>query len=239
MRDLKSRTAAILSLNKAIRLFNQGDAKAFEFIYRSYCDFVHRICLRLLRDPVEAEDAAQDVFVCLLCKINTFRGESAFSSWLYRLTANSVLMRFRKKKHTWIPLEEPREDEGGSYRESGAPDSNLSGLLDRLDLQSAVDVLPNGYKTAFVLHDVQGYDHSEIAEMFGYSIGNSKSQLHKARRRLRQLLGGMPSKGEYSKTQNSKELVLSEIAKSAAKRDTPPKFEHSDPAFLLLERTDS
>ncbi len=194
MRDLKSRTAAILPLRRAIRLFNQGDAKAFEFIYRSYCDFVYRICLRMLRDPVEAEDAAQDVFVCLLRKISTFRGESAFSSWLYRLTENSVLMRFRKKKHRWIPLEEPKEDEGGSYREIGAPDSNLSGLLDRIDLQCAVDVLPNGYKTALVLHDVQGYGHGEIAEMFGYSIGNSKSQLHKARRKLRQLLGGIPNK---------------------------------------------
>src|SRR5437899_1143891 len=117
MRELKSRTSVILSVDKAIRLFNQGDAKAFEFIYRSYCDFVYRICLRMLRDPVEAEDAAQDVFVCLLRKISTFRGESAFSSWLYRLTENSVLMRFRKKKHRWIPLEEPKEDEGGSYRE--------------------------------------------------------------------------------------------------------------------------
>jgi len=196
MRRLKPRKAATLSVDKAIRLFNQGDAKAFEFIYRSYSDFVHRICLRMLRDRAEAEDAAQDVFICVFCKINTFRGESKFSSWLYRLTTNSVLMRFRrnKRKHKWIPIEESKEDGGGSCSEISAPDSNSSGLLDRIDLQSAVDVLPNGYKTAFVLHDIHGYDHREIAEMFGHSIGNSKSQLHKARLRLRKFLGGMPKK---------------------------------------------
>jgi RNA polymerase sigma-70 factor, ECF subfamily len=194
MRRLKPRNAATLSLNNAIRSFNRGDAKAFEFIYRNSCDFVHRICLCMLRDPVEAEDAAQDVFVCVFRKINTFRGESAFFTWLYRLTKNSVLMRFRKNKHTLLPLEEPGEDEGSSRLEIGAPDPNLSGLLDRIDLQAAVSVLPHGYKKAFVLHDVQGYGHSEIAKMFGYSAGNSKSQLHKAHLRLRTLLGRLPKK---------------------------------------------
>jgi RNA polymerase sigma-70 factor (ECF subfamily) len=103
-------------------------------------------------------------------------------------------MRFRKKKHRWVPLEEPRDDDGVSYSEIEAVDLNLSGVLDRIDLQSALAVLPNGYKTAFVLHDIQGYDHHEIARMFGYSIGNSKSQLHKARLRLRSLLYGVPKK---------------------------------------------
>jgi RNA polymerase sigma-70 factor, ECF subfamily len=146
----------------------------------------------MLRDPVEAEDAPQDVVVCVFHKINTFRGESAFSSWLYRLTINSVLMRFRKKKHAWIPLEERRDDDGASCSETEAVDLNLSGVLDRIDLQSAIAVLPNSQKTAFVLHDIQGYDHREIAKMFGYSTGNSKSQLHKARLRLRSLLYGLP-----------------------------------------------
>ena len=195
MRRLKPRKGAALSLDKAIRLFNQGDTKAFEFIYRSYRGFVHSICLRMLRNPVEAEDAAQDAFVQVLCKINTFRGESAFSSWLYRLTTNNVLMRFRKNKHTWIPLEESREDDGGSCGEISATDLSLSGLLDRIDLQSAIDVLPNGYKAAFVLHDIQGYRHREIAEIFGNSVETSKSQLHKARLRLRKILVGTPKKG--------------------------------------------
>jgi len=104
-------------------------------------------------------------------------------------------MRFRKKKHTWISLEERGDDDGASYSEIEAVDLNLSGVLDRIDLQSAIAVLPNGYKTAFVLHDIQGYDHREIAKMFGYSTGNSKSQLHKARLRLRSLLYSVPQKG--------------------------------------------
>jgi len=198
---LKRRQARTSSADKEVRLFIRDDTRAFEFAYRSYFDFVRNICLRMLRDPVEAEDAAQDVFVCVLCKLNTFRGEAAFSSWLYRLTTNSVLMRFRRKRYTRVPWEEPKEDDNESCTEIGAPDLNMSGLLDRIDLQSAIDVLPKGYKTAFLLHDVEGYEHREIAEMRGNSVGNSKSQLHKARLKLRKLLGGIPrasrSKAQY------------------------------------------
>lgn len=151
----------------------------------------------MLRDPIEAEDATQDVFVCVFRKINTFRGESAFSSWLYRLTTNSVLMRFRKNKrqNACVSLEEHSEESSASCSEIGAQSMNLSGLLNRIDLQTAIGVLPNGYRTTFVLHDIQGYDHYEIAKMFGRSVGNSKSQLHKARLRLRKLLSGVPQKG--------------------------------------------
>src|SRR5215467_51232 len=196
MQRFRARKVADLFAGRAIRLFNRGDVHAFEFIYQSYCEFVHRICLRMLRDPIEAEDATQDVFVCVLRKMNTFRGESAFSSWLYRLTTNSVLMRFRRNKGTWVPLEESLESETASCNEMGALDLNLKGLLDRIDLESAIGVLPKGYKTALVLHDIHGYDHREIAEMYGNSVGSSKSQLHKARRRLRKLLGGTPKKSE-------------------------------------------
>ena len=210
MRRFKPGNSPTLTLDTAIRLFNQGDTKAFEFIHRSYREYVRRICICMLRDPVEAEDAAQDVFVCLFCKINTFRGGAAFSSWLYRMTTNIVLMRFRKNKHVCVPLEESSEDDGGSGREIGAPDLNLTGLLDRIDLQSAVDVLPNGYKAAFLLHDVHGYRHREIAEMLGHSIETSKSQLHKARLRLRKLLGGAP-KNEAQQEKDQIRTVLAEI----------------------------
>ena len=194
MQRFRARKAADLFAGKAIRSFNQGNIQSFEFIYRNYCEFVYRICLRMLRDPIEAEDATQDVFVCVFRKTNTFRGESAFSSWLYRLTTNNVLMRFRKNKYrnAWISLEEHREEEAASCSEIVKRDTNLSGVLDRIDLQTAIEVLPNGYKTAFVLHDIHGYDHHEIAKMFGRSPGNSKSQLHKARVRLRKLLSGTP-----------------------------------------------
>jgi RNA polymerase sigma-70 factor (ECF subfamily) len=194
MRRFKRRKTATLSLDKAVRLFSSGDVKAFDPIYRGYREFVHRICLYMLRNPVEAEDATQDVFVCLFYKINTFRGESAFSSWLYRLTTNSVLMRFRKNRQRWVPLDETEECNGSSYSEISVPDLNLSGVLDRIDLESAIDALPNGYKAALVLHDIQGYRHREIAAMLGRSIEASKSQLHKAHLRMRKLLGSAPRK---------------------------------------------
>ena len=177
---LKQTEGAILS--EAIRLVREGDSEAFAVIYRIYSKFVHRICLRMLRDRTEAEDAAQDVFVLLFLKINTFRGESAFSSWLYRLTTNVVLMRFRRNKRFW------RHDSIDPNREIDVPDLHAGSLFGRIDLQAAIDVLPKGYKAAFILHDVQGYRHHEIAAFLGCSEGNSKSQLHKARMRLRRLL---------------------------------------------------
>ena len=192
MQELESKSAGCPSLNQAIRLVHQGDTKAFEFIYRSYCRLVYRICLRMLRNPVDAEDAAQDVFVRLFCKINTFRGESAFSSWLYRVATNTVLMRFRKNKLR-VTLEGTSEVNGGFLREAGATDKEQDGLAGRIDLQAAINVLPEGYKGAFLLH-LQGYAHREIAEILGYSIGCSKSQVHKARKLLRELLRDRPKK---------------------------------------------
>lgn len=214
MPRFKPGKTATLSLDRAIQLFNRGDVKAFDLIYRRYREYVQRICLYMLRDPVEAEDATQDVFVCLFYKINTFRGESAFSSWLYRLTTNSVLMRFRKNRQRWVPLEETEECNGNSYREISVRDLNLSGVLDRIDLESAIKVLPNGYKASLVLHDIQGYSHREIAEMFGRSIETSKSQLHKAHLRLRKLLAGTPKR---EIPQDLNRSALAEIANSSAK----------------------
>jgi RNA polymerase sigma-70 factor, ECF subfamily len=167
--------------------------ESIESIYRRYGGLVYRICLRMLRDPIEAEDAAQDVFVHVLRKIHTFRGESAFSSWLYRLTTNLVLMRFRKNKRDASYLTDSQGDNRVDQA-MAAPDLRLGAVLCQIDLEAALDRLPDGYKASFVLHDVQGYDHKEIARIFGYSVGNSKSQLHKARKRLRMLLAGMPGK---------------------------------------------
>ena len=209
MRQLKLTQAGTSSADKAVGLFTRDDARTFEFVYRSYFKFVRNICLRMLRDPIEAEDATQDVFVCVLCKINTFRGESAFSSWLYRLTTNSVLMRFRRNHHVCVPLDEPKDDDTASSIDVGTLDLNLSGLLDRIDIQSAIDVLPKGYKNAFVLHDIHGYDQREIAEMAGNSVGSSKSQLHKARLRLRKLLSAKHTKSAR-KAQFSSRLTESE-----------------------------
>jgi RNA polymerase sigma-70 factor (ECF subfamily) len=139
----------------------------------------------------EAEDLAQEAFLQLFRKIGTFRGESAFSTWLHRLTVNVVLMKLRKKTVSETSLEEqtePDEETGGPRKDFGAPDNLLTGSVDRINLQRAVEQLPPGYRAVFELHDIQGYEHNEIAGIMGCSIGNSKSQLHKARTRLRELL---------------------------------------------------
>jgi len=145
----------------------------------------------MVGNTAEAEDLTQEAFLQLFRKISTFRGESAFSTWLHRLAVNVVLMKLRKKSGKETSLEqvtEPDEESGSPRRDFGELDLKLSGSLDRVNLQRAVDQLPPGYKAVFVLHDVQGYEHNEIADIMGCSIGNSKSQLHKARMRLRELL---------------------------------------------------
>lgn len=175
----------------AIRLAQQGDADAFERIYRLHNRRVYALCLRMVGNTAEAEDLTQEAFLQLFRKIATFRGESAFSTWLHRLSVNVVLMKLRKKTLSETSLEEttePDEETGGPRKEIGGPDLLLSGSVDRVNLGRAIGQLPPGYKQVFVLHDVQGYEHNEIAEIMGCSIGNSKSQLHKARMRLRELL---------------------------------------------------
>jgi RNA polymerase sigma-70 factor (ECF subfamily) len=179
------------TLKDMVRLAQQGDEAAFEGLYQMHSRRVYALCLRMVGDPVEAEDLTQEAFLQLFRKIHTFRGESAFSSWLHRLTANIVLMRFRKKRLAAVSLDEltrPDEDRERPSIEFGAPDLRLVGVFDRVNLQTAVGQLPEGYKSMFLLHDVHGFEHNEIATMLGCSVGNSKSQLHKARKRLRELL---------------------------------------------------
>ena len=180
-----------LTEGEAIRLAQAGDAAAFEFLYELHSRRVYALCLRMVSNPCDAEDLMQEAFLQLFRKIATFRGESAFSTWLHRMTVNVVLMRLRKKALPVASLEEttePDEDGGGPRKDLGAPDLRLSGAVDRVNLERSIDRLPPGYRTVFVLHDVQGYEHNEIAGIMGCSVGNSKSQLHKARTRLRDLL---------------------------------------------------
>ncbi len=177
-----------LSEAEAIRLAQRGDAKAFEFLYRLHNRRVYALCLRMLGNPSDAEDLTQEAFMQLFRKIGTFRGESAFSTWLHRLAVNVVLMRLRKKSLPTDSLDEPDDETGGPRRDIGSPDLRLTGSIDRVNLQRCVEKLPPGYRSVFVLHDVQGYEHNEIANIMDCSIGNSKSQLHKARMRLRELL---------------------------------------------------
>lgn len=174
-----------------IRLAQQGDSEAFETLYRQHSRRVYALCLRMAGNLTEAEDLTQDSFLMVFRKIQSFRGESAFSTWLHQVTVNTVLMRFRKKKLAENSLDEAVEsDDEDLYPplQVGAPDLRLSGVIDAVILQRAIDRLAPGCKKIFRLHDIEGYRHDEIAEIAGCSVGNSKSQLHKARTRLREML---------------------------------------------------
>ena len=167
-----------------------GDHHAFEQLYSLHKRRIYSLCLRMVGNIAEAEDLTQEAFLQLHRKIATFRGDSAFSTWLHRLAINVVLMQLRRKGLPVISLDEamepaPEERPGRSF---GAPDLTLSGAIDRLALQRAIDDLPAGYRLIFVLHDIEGYEHNEIASMLDCSFGNSKSQLHKARLKLRDAL---------------------------------------------------
>ena len=185
---------------EAIERAKQGDGEAFQALYEKHKRRVYSLCLRMTANTAEAEDLTQEAFLQLFRKIATFRGESAFSTWLHRLSVNVVLMHLRKKGLPVVSLEETTQggEEDSPKKDFGAQDLALAGSIDRMQLQKAVDDLPPGYRTIFVLHDVEGYEHNEIAEIVGCSIGNSKSQLHKARMKLRDLLkmnrAGKPGK---------------------------------------------
>jgi RNA polymerase sigma-70 factor (ECF subfamily) len=174
----------------AIDLAKSGDGHAFELLYTMHKRRVYSLCLRMTSNTAEAEDLTQEAFLQLYRKIATFRGESAFSTWLHRLSVNVVLMHLRKKGLPEVSLEETIEpqQEDGPKKDIGARDNVLAGSIDRVNLERAIESLPPGYRIIFVLHDIEGYEHNEIAEMMGCSIGNSKSQLHKARMKLRDLL---------------------------------------------------
>jgi RNA polymerase sigma-70 factor (ECF subfamily) len=190
--DLTDPRQPKLTEAEAIERAKQGDESAFEILYQLHKRRVYSLCLRMVSNPTQAEDLAQEAFLQLFRKIATFRGESAFSTWLHRMTVNVVLMHLRKKGLPLVSLEETMEaDQESPPKELGAEDLKLTGSLDRLQLQRAIEKLPPGYKTVFVLHDVQGFEHNEIAGMVGCSIGNSKSQLHKARLKLRDYLKSM------------------------------------------------
>ena len=179
-----------LSEAEAIDRAKQGDAGSFEVLYSLHKRRVYSLCLRMTGNTTEAEDLTQEAFLQLYRKIGTFRGESAFSTWLHRLAVNVVLMQLRKKGLNEVSLEasmDPQQEDGPK-RDFGARDGVLTGAIDRVNLERAIESLPPGYRVIFVLHDVEGYEHNEIAEMMGCSIGNSKSQLHKARMKLRGLL---------------------------------------------------
>lgn len=164
----------------------RGDLPPFEELFKLHHRRVYALCLRMTRNPEEAEDLSQEVFVLVYRKLNSFRGESTFTTWLHRMTVNCVLMHFRKHHSRKEQLTEDGElpERVINAREilTGFP------ILDRLALDEAISKLPPGYRAVFILHDVEGLEHVEIARIMDCAVGTSKSQLHKARMKLRLLL---------------------------------------------------
>src|SRR5258708_11703629 len=168
----------------------EGDSDAFAWLFHAHKARVYSVCLRLTNNTAEAEDLTQDAFVQVLRKLATFRGDSALSTWLYRIAVNTVLMRFRKKALRQVSLDEPfNQDAKVVRREYGSRDDRLTGCVDRIALARAIKELPDDHQTIFLLHEVEGYEHQEISELLDCSVGNSQSQLHKAKLRIREVLG--------------------------------------------------
>jgi RNA polymerase sigma-70 factor, ECF subfamily len=170
------------------------DTHCFNQIHKQCKPRAYAICLRMTRSIPDAEDLSQDALLQLWRRIDTFRGESKFMTWFQRLTINVVLMHLRKKGLRVISLDELAESDGPgeSPRSFGKDDPELVAVADRLSIEQAISDLPAGYRLIFVLHDIEGYQHNEIASMLDCSIGNSKSQLHKARLKLRGDLRELP-----------------------------------------------
>lgn len=189
MNTNKTPATKVAADSQLIARAQQGDEEAFAALFEAHKRRVYSLCLRMTGNTAEAEDLAQEAFLQLFRKISTFRGESAFSTWLHRLAVNVVLMHLRKKGLQQISLDETDNSQDEPVkRDYGSDDRRLTGSVDRIGLQNAIADLPPGYRTVFVLHDVEGYEHNEIAEIMKCSVGNSKSQLHKARMKLRERL---------------------------------------------------
>jgi RNA polymerase sigma-70 factor (ECF subfamily) len=163
-----------------IRRAQRSDARAFEALYRLHADKVYGLCLRMTGNVSEAEDCTQEAFILAWNKLDKFRGDSAFSTWLHRVAVNAVLGRIRKSKREQDRIQAVADTEPA--RTTAADTGELR------DLAEAVDRLPEGARHVFVLHAVYGYTHDEAAGMLGIAAGTSKAQMHRARRLLAQQL---------------------------------------------------
>jgi RNA polymerase sigma-70 factor (ECF subfamily) len=184
--NLNGRATTDLELVKRAQ---EGDSEAFAALFHAHKARVYSICVRMTNNTAQAEDLTQDAFLQVFRKLSTFKGNSALSTWLYRIAVNTVLMHFRKKALKQVSLDEPSNHDAKQVRrEYGGRDGRLSGSVDRITLTRAIKDLPAGYRKIFLLHEVEGYEHQEIAKLLDCSVGNSKSQLHKAKLRIREFL---------------------------------------------------
>ena len=224
-----------------VRRIQSGDSQAFAELFCAHRPRIYSVCLRMTNNVAEAEDLTQDAFVQVFRKLATFRGDSAISTWLYRVAVNTVLMHFRKKALRQIPLDEPyRQKDGRAVRrEYGSRDKRLSGAIDRIALARAIQGLPAGYRRIFLLHEVQGYEHQEIAQLLDCSVGNSKSQLHKAKQRIQELLAGSPEHGRLVRGNRTSQLRRAKQKPAIAGQEwsSSPTQEQWTPDALLSEVT--
>src|SRR6266436_2143071 len=157
MKDTLTRPTTVEgSEGEGIARARRGDAGAFEYLYKAHCRHVYSLCLRMIRNPAEAEDLTQQTFLQVFRKIGTFRGESGFSTWLHRVTVNIVLMHLRRHKPAEFPVEdlERYSSNGEGPFEDGSDNSSMLGAIDRLNLMRAIRKLPAGYKKSFLMYDV-------------------------------------------------------------------------------------
>jgi RNA polymerase sigma-70 factor (ECF subfamily) len=196
------RVAIKCSESDSVARAKAGDTDAFSDLYTKHKRRVLSICLRMVHDPLLAEDLTQETFFQVHRKLGTFRGEAVFTTWLHRLAVNTVLMHLRKHALSVVSLDHllasVAEDRRG--REFGIRDLAQAGIVDRLTIDRAVATLAPGCRSIFLLHDVQGFDHGEIASMLQCTRGNTKSQLHKARQALRGALAAPMGPGRDGAT---------------------------------------
>jgi len=218
----------------------EGDSQAFAALFEMHKPRIYAICLRMTNNMAEAEDLTQDAFIHVFRKLSTFRGESAFSTWLYRIAVNTVLMHFRKKSNRQVSLDQPSQNDSAlPKREYGRIDDRLAGSVDRLALARAINDLPPGYRTIFLMHEVQGYEHQEIARLLHCSIGNSKSQLHKAKLRMRRLLAPEIQFSSSSLDDNEKiaeAILATSSTKVKVKERNKQKRASNDLDFAIREK---
>jgi RNA polymerase sigma-70 factor, ECF subfamily len=207
----------------------QGEADAFATLFQLHRSRVYAVCLRMTNNPADADDLTQEAFIQAFRKLATFRGESALSTWLHRVAVNTALMHFRRQSLPKVTLDAPAEHETGR-RELGRQDDRLHSSLDRIALTRALEALPSGYRTIFELHEISGYGHREIAKLLRCSVGNSKSQLHKAKQRIRECLISRRQFARHVRRTIKEKTTAMDMS---CRAKSPP----SDPGMSLLLRS--
>jgi RNA polymerase sigma-70 factor, ECF subfamily len=220
--NIESSTNATAHLDSAlIKRAQQGDSDAFATLFHTHKTRIYSLCFRMTNNATEAEDLAQDAFLQVFRKLASFRGDSALSTWLYRIAVNTVLMHFRRKAPCAVSLDQPysHQDAKPARREYGTRDGRLETSVTRVALNRAISELPESCRAIFLLHEVEGYQHREIAELLGCSVGNSKSRLHKAKLQIRAFLVSTPQPPPQDRRAGNELLSKSQLEGTAEQWD--------------------